>query len=196
MIALSVSRCFFPARTNITDVFIDFWKRIQASMTLAFEEKSNVQCAGSIQSLSAECQDIRKKALAIRYELLFHQISQRNLFVLLNKTTLCTQYVIHLIDAWNWLAPHLSPQEKTGMETAFKTTQYNMEALIRHLQTRQMTSMLPVTRVTDLINKTINACPGRFASLDSDALGYYSLMYFFARLNACLHEVNSILNKA
>ena len=193
IIALIVSRCFFSAKTNISDVFIDFWGKINASLSVVFEGKQCVDRPVSIQYLAAECQKIRKSALAIRYELLFHQMSRRDFYALLNQTTLCTQYVINLIDAYHWLTPYLSKQDQAGIALAVKTTRYNIDALIKHFQTQKPTAMLPVARVTDLLNHAIAEDSLRFAVLDSEALGFFNLMYFFARLNTCLNEVNATL---
>ncbi len=195
-VALIVSGFFFPAKTNIEDVFMGFWAKINASIGMVFEGKPYLNRPTSIQYLAAECQNIRKKALAIRYELLFHQMSQRDFYALLNQTTLCTQYVINLIDAWYWLAPHLSPQDHTGVALAVKTTRYNIDALIQHFKHKKTTTMLPVTRVTELLNQAIAEDSARFASLESEALGFFNLMYFFARLNTCLNEINLTLSKA
>lgn len=194
-IALIVGSCFFSDKTNVADVFIGFWSKINASIGLVFEGKPCIKRPTSIQYLAAECQKIRKKALAIRYELFFHQLSQRDFYSLLNQTTLCTQYVINLIDAWHWLAPYLSQQDQAGIAVAVKTTRHNIEVLIEHLKKNKATTMLPVTRVTELLNHAIAEDSARFASLDSEALGFFNLMYFFARLNSCLHEINLTLDK-
>lgn len=194
-IALFVGSCFFSAKTNVYDLFIGFWEKINASMNLVFEGKQCVHRPVSSQYLAAECQKIRKKAIAIRYELLFHQMSQHDFYSLLNQTTLCTQYVINLMDAYHWLEPYLSKQDKAGVEAAVKTTRYNIEVLIKHLQTKKPMAMLPVTRVTELLNQAIKEDSERFASLDNKALGFFNLMYFFACLNTCLNEVNATLGK-
>lgn len=194
-IALLVGSCFFAAKTNVYDLFIGFWQKINASLNLAFEGKPRLHRPISSQYLAAECQKIRKKAIAIRYELLFHQMSQHDFYSLLNQTTLCTQYVINLLDAYHWLEPFLSQQDHDGIDAAVKTTRYNIDALIKHLQTKKSMAMLPVTRVTELLNKAIKEDSERFASLDNEALGFFNLMYFFARLNACLNEVNITLEK-
>lgn len=196
IIALVVGSCFFSEKTNVVDIFIGFWGKINASIGLVFEGGRYIHRPTSIQYLAAECQKIRKKALAIRYELLFHQMSQRDFYALLNQTTLCTQYVINLIDTWHWLAPHLSKQDQEGIAMAVKTTRYNIDALIQHLKTKKSTAMLPVTRVSELVNQTIAGDSVRFASLESEALGFFNLMYFFTRLNVCLNEINSTLGKA
>ena len=78
---------------------------------------------------------------------------------------------------------------------AVKTTRYNIDALIQHFQNKKLTAMLPVTRVTELVNQAIAEDSARFASLDSEALGFFNLMYFFARLNTCLNDINLTLSK-
>ncbi len=196
VIAVVVGRCFLSEKTNVADVFVGFWEKINASIGLVFDGRPCIKRPSSIQYLAAECQKIRKQAMAVRYELLFHQMSQRDFYALLNQTTLSTQYVINLIDAWDWLAPYLSQQDQAGISIAVKTTQYNIDALIRHFKDKKTATMLPVTRVTALLNKAIAEDSARFASLDSEALGYYNLMYFFTRLNTCLHEINLTLAKA
>lgn len=195
VIALGVGYCFFPAKTNVANLFIDFWEKINATITLIFEGKPCVARPASIQYLAVECQKIRKEALAIRYELLFHRMSRRDFYIILNQTTLCTQYVINLIDAWHWLAPHLSKKDQADVALAVKTTQYNIHTLIKHFQSNKSTAMLPVTRVTALVHQAIADDAARFASLESEALGFFNLMYFFARLNTGLHEVNATLAK-
>lgn len=194
-IALFVSSCFFTVKTDVYGLFIGFWEKINASISLVFEEKQGIHRPVSSQYLAAECQKIRARAIAIRYELLFHQLSRRDFYSLLNQTTLCTQYVINLMDAFHWLAPYLSNSDKEGIEMAVKTTRYNIDALIQHLQTKKPMAMLPVTRVTELLHHAIIDDAARFGSLDNKALGFFNLMYFFARLNTCLIEVNKTLNK-
>ena len=184
VIALVVGRCFFSEKTNISDLFIGFWEKINASIGLSFEGKPCIKRPVSIQYLAAECQKIRKQAVAIRYELLFHQVSRRDFYMLLNHTTLCTQYVINLIDTWHWLAPYLSEQDQAKIAMAVKTTRHNIDAIISYLQNKKNVTMQPIMQMNDV---------DRFASLDNEALGFFNLMYFFTQLNTCLNEINMTL---
>ena len=56
--------------------------------------------------------------------------------------------------------------------------------------------MLPPSDLEGLLKKAIKDEPHRFATLESDALGFFNLIYFFMRLNTCLNEVYLILRKA
>lgn len=196
VIALAVGRCFFTAKTDVADLFVDFFGKLNASIRMVFEENPRIERSIPTQYLASESQKIRKNALAIRYELLFHRMSRRDFNEILSKTTLCTQYVINLMDAYHWFAPYLSQQDQDEIALAVKTTRYNIEALMRHLKEKKHTAMLPVTRVKDRLSQLISDDPVRFASLDSEALGFFSLMYFFTQLNACLTDINTTLGKA
>lgn len=195
LIALVVGACFFPLKTDVDALFIGFWGEINASLCIVFDGKQSVKSVISSQYLAVECQTIRKRALAIRYELLFHRMSRRDFHFLINQTTLCTQYVINLMDAYLWLVPYLSKEDSVGVHAAVQTTRHNIDVLIQRLQNEPSAAMLPVTRVTSLLDKAIGEDPARFACLESEALGFFNLMYFFARLNLCLNDVNTMLSK-
>ena len=123
-------------------------------------------------------------------------MSNQDFNALLTQTTLCTQTVIYLIDAYLWYAPYLNQADQDEIAMAVKTTHYNMEALMRQLKHKKHNAILPVARVSERLNQLIKEDPGHFASLDSEALGFFSLMYFFAQLNKCLTEIHTIINKA
>ncbi len=196
LIALMVSAGFFSTKTDISNLFTGLWSKINASLVIAFDGKQQVKSAMSGQYLAMECQAIRRKALAIRYELLFHRLSHRDFALLLNQTTLCTQYVINLIDAYVWLVPYLKKEDSAHILIAMQTTRHNIQRLIERFQQEEPVEMLPVTRVTELVTKAIEDDAARFASLESEALGFFNIMYFFARLNLCLNELNTTLGSS
>ena len=196
IIALSVSRFFFSEKTDVSDLFIHFFGKLDACIRMIFEEKPRVDRSNPTQYLAAESQKLRKNALIIRYQLLFHRMSQRDFNALLNKTIFCTQYIIYVIDAYYWYSPYLSQSDHDEITLAVKATHYNIEALIQHLKNKKHTAMLPVTCVSDRLNLLIKEDPVRFASLSSEALGFFSLMHFLTQLNASLADINKILGKA
>lgn len=196
VIALVVSRFFLPAQTDVADLFVDFFGKVNASIRLTFEAKACREFSIPTQYLAFENQKLRKSALTIRYELLFHRMSKQDFNALLAQTTLCTQTVIYLMDAYLWYAPYLNQPDQDEIAMAVKTTHYNMEALMRQLKHKKHTAILPVARVSERLSLLIKEDPAHFASLDSEALGFFSLMYFFAQLNKCLTEMHTIINKA
>lgn len=188
-IAIIVGHCFLAEKTDISDVFIGFWSKINASLDLVFKKKPCINRPTSIQYLAAECQKIRKKAIAIRYELLFHQMSRRDFYSVLNQTALCTQYVIHLIDAWYWLGDYLTPEDHAKIEIALNITQHNITALIQSFESKNTIELLPVDHITVLLEQAIAKDGARFALLENEAIGFFNLLYFFKRLNIGLHEI-------
>ena len=56
--------------------------------------------------------------------------------------------------------------------------------------------MLLYTNLETILKKAIEEDPHRFSSLESDALGFFNLAYFFMRLNTCLGEIYLIICKA
>lgn len=196
VVALLVSGLFFSLKTNIAEVFIGYLQKINALMTTAFQEKGRPKTLISGHSLLAEFQKIKKSALSIRYELLFHRLNPRDFTSLLNEVEICTQFVVNLIEAYHWLLPHLTKEENLIIIVAVKTTQRNIAGIINRLQENKKSKMSPATNLKKRLHKEIAENPSRFATLESDALGFFNLMYFFTRLNMHLNEVYCIVDKA
>lgn len=194
LIAIFVGCIFLPVRTNIIDVFIGYLEKMNAALALTFTTQQQSSPVISNQNLYADFQTIRKQAIAIRYEVLFHRLSRQEFNSLLMHMAFSTQYVAGLTEAYRWLVCYLTNEDKAHLETAVKTTQHNLAVLIKHLKRQKHPSMLPVINLTDLLTKAISTDAQRFASLESEALGFYSLMYFFTRLNAQLNESYRLLS--
>lgn len=56
--------------------------------------------------------------------------------------------------------------------------------------------LLAAANVTELLSKAIDQEPTRFATLESEALGFFNLMYFFTRLNTRLNDIYFLLSTA
>jgi hypothetical protein len=196
VIALAVSGVFFSLKTNIAEVFIGYLQKINALMTNSFNVKGQPKTLISGHALLADFQNIKKNALSIRYELLFHRLNPRDFNALLNQVEVCTQFVVSLIEAYQWLIPHLTEEENKIIAVAVKTTRRNINFIINRLQKNKKAKMLSSANLKKLIQEEIAGDPSRFATLESDALGFFNLIYFFRRLNMHLTEVYCIVDKA
>lgn len=196
VIALVVGGLFFSLKTNIAEVFVGYLQKINALMTTAFTVKGQPKTLISGHSLLADFQQIKKNALSIRYELLFHRLNPRDFNALLNQIEFCTQFVVNLIETYHWLMPHLTKDESMIIAVAVKTTQRNIDIIVMRLQKNKKTRMSSAANLRKLLHKEIADDPNRFATLESDALGFFNLIYFFTRLNMHLNEVYCIIDKA
>ena len=196
VIALVVGFCFFSSKTSISGLFIDYLQKIKAMMTMTFDKISPQKTSITSPSLLADFQKIKKNSLSIRYELLFHRLNIRDFNFLLNKIAMCTQLEIGLIETYTWIVPHLTKDENEIITVAVATTSHNMDALIKVLQKNKQATILPCTELAGLLKRAIEEDPTRFASLESDALGFFNLIYFFTRLNTCIDEIYQLLYKA
>ena len=66
-IAIIVGRFFLPAQTNIANLFVDFFGKINASIRLTFENKTSREFSIPTQYLAFENQKLRKSALSIAF---------------------------------------------------------------------------------------------------------------------------------
>ena len=196
LIALTVGSFFFTLKTNITDLFVDYLQKIKALLATTFNHSNQLRPIFTSQYLVADFHKIRKSAIAIRYELLFHRLSQQDFNALLNQMGLCTRYIINIRESYNWLLPHLCKEDIKFINVAAQTTAHNIEALILHLQKIKHEAILPATSVSNLIAQAIEDNPARFATLESNALGFFSLMYFFRRLNISLNEIYALIDNS
>ncbi|AHE68168.1 FUSC family protein [Legionella oakridgensis] len=191
-IALTVGCFLFPVKTNVADLFIGYLQKMNALLKMVIKTKQ-ARTYVSSHVLSMDFQDIKKNALSIRYELLFHRLSGQDFFTVLNRIEQCSLYMSNLIESYQWLLPHLNQDDIRLIETAANTTKHNIKVLILQLQKEGNSTMLPAANVSSLLAKAITKHPERFASLESDTHGFYSLMYFFTQLNENLNEVSVVL---
>jgi len=194
VIALLVGRFFLTSKVDIVELFVAHIDKIQAILTLTFEPLHTTEII-STQHLYSNFQMIRKNAVTIRYEMIFQHINSRDFRLLLTQSAFCTQYVISLVDIYTWVKPHLTAAEKKDVDLAFKTTLHNLTVLERHLRKEAHDPAMRVVNLNELLIKAIKSEPQRFASLNSEALGFYNVMYFFARLNTRLNEIHFLLGK-
>lgn len=196
IIALLVGGVFFSLKTNIAEIFIGYLEKIKALLTTSFGINKQPKTLISGHTLFADFQKIKKDAISIRYELLFHRLNARDFNDLINQVAFCTQFVVNLIEAYKWLLPHLTDEENLIIKVAVKTTQNNLDVIIRRLRENKKAKVLSAANLPELLNNEVAEDPARFATLDSDALGFFNLIYFFTRLNTHLNEVYYIIDKA
>lgn len=195
IVALVVGFCFFSLKTNISMLFIEYLQKIKATMSITFETKSQFETIVTGQSLFADFQHIKNMALSIRYELLFHRLTANDFNSLLNNLSFSTQHVIRLLEGYSWMASHLNKEEQSSITLAAKTISQNIDTIIARLQQKTETSGLLSLRLSECLEKAIQEAPSRFATLESDALGFFNLTYYFTRLNMCLNEIYYIVSK-
>lgn len=196
LIALVVGGLFFSLKTDVAELFIGHLEKVKALIATAFDKQPNREFFTSARSLLADFQNIKNNALSIRYELLFHRLNRNDFNSLLNQVAFCTQFVVNLMESYHWLMQHLTPEEAKIIAVAVKTTQHNLGVVIKRLQKNKKAEMLSAANLPTLLNKDIEENPNRFATLESDALGFFNLIYFFTRLNKHLNEVYFIIDKA
>lgn len=193
LIALMVGRFLLPVKTNMIEVFVGHIEKIQASLSLSFLPFQQTNEWVTSQQLYSDFLNLRNNALAIRYEFLFRRISYRDFNLLMTESGFCTQYVVGLIEAYHWLSPYLTPEDKTDVMLALRTTQHNLRSLKKKLHDKKHDSMLQSANLIDLLVKAIKSDPTRFVELNTEVLGYFNLMYFFARLNMRLNHIYLLL---
>ncbi|MDX1838640.1 FUSC family protein [Legionella taurinensis] len=196
LIAVLVGCFFLPVKTDIAGLFIGHFEKMKASLSLGFLNQSPLSLPVISFPLAADFQAIRKKAIAIRYEVLFHYINRHDFGVLLTQTAICTQYVVGVLDAYQWLMNYLSREDKQRIRQVVETTQHNIETLIKQLKQEPHDAMKPPCDMIDLVTKAIEEDPTRFAHLDNQGLGYFNLMHFFTRLNTRLNDIYRLLDKS
>jgi uncharacterized membrane protein YccC len=196
LIALVVSGLFFSLKTDMAELFVGYLQKINALLTTTCSVNNQPNTLNTAHLLQADFQKIKQNALAIRYELLFHRLNSRDFNSLLVEVEFCTQFVVNLIEAYHWLGPHLTQEERGLIAVAVTTTQQNIDNIVIRLQQNQKAEMLSVTNLTHFLTKEITEDPSRFATLESDALGFFNLIYFFTRLNTHLNNVYNIIDNA
>jgi hypothetical protein len=196
VIALVVGGVFFTQKTNVTELFVGYLQKLKALISSTFDTKSRHKALITGRSLLVDFQIIKNSALAIRYELLFHRLNRNDFNSLLNQVAFCTQCIVNLIEAYHWMLQHLTNEECKMIDVAVQTTQYNLDVLILRLQHNKQANILSADNLPKLVSKDIADDASRFASLESDALGFFNLMYFFTQLNKHLNAVYSAINKA
>lgn len=193
-IAMTVGFFLFPIKTDVRDVMVGYLQKMKALMVMVFQTKQ-IRSHVSGKKLLTEFHEIKKNALVIRYELLFHRLNLNEFNRVLDHMGRCTQYITNLIESYQWLFASLDAEKMKIVQNAAKTTAYNIKVLIDHLQKKQHANMIPASKVAVSLANAIEEQPQHFASLESDALGFFSLMYFFTELNKALNEVYVIFCK-
>ncbi|KTC64475.1 Predicted membrane protein (plasmid) [Legionella adelaidensis] len=194
IIALIVGFLVFPLKTNINGLLVNYLEKMKALLTTFFTN-TKVRTLVTRQSLSTDLQKIRKAALAIRYELFFHRLKPADFNAALNNLVIATRYTFNLVESSEWLFPHFTEEEAQMMAVAYKTTEKNLLILINYLRSKNAEEMLGTKHLSCLIEKTIQENPKKFAELNSDALGFFSLLYFFIQVNMHLKELYQLLAK-
>lgn len=194
-VAVLVGFFFMPVKTNIRQIFIGYLEKMDESLAAMFLDSHQNRLLIK-ERLYEEYQAIRKKTLSIRYEVFFHRLNTFNFNSLWTQILFCTQYLANLIETYQWLSFYLNEDEKNNVKVAVQTTQHNIQTIIKVLSDVKPAEMVSAQHLLDLLNQAIAADPARFATLDTEALGFYNLMYFFSRLNTRLHEIYALLQQA
>jgi hypothetical protein len=192
-VALFVGSFFFPLRRNVSCMFVLYLQKMKASLDATIHP-SEIRSPISNQQLAVDFQEIKHDAMAIRYQLLFHRLNAQQFNALLQYVGFCVHFTINIIESYKWLSCRLCDEEIPMVKKAVETTEHNIQALVDLLEKKPCAQLLPVTNVSDLLQHEINRCPKRFSSLESDALGFFSLMYFFTQLNINLNHAFDMLN--
>ncbi|WED42404.1 FUSC family protein [Legionella cardiaca] len=195
LIAIGVGFFFLPVRTNIRELFINYLEKMNNSLTAIFTESHYNQLIIK-ENLYEEFQTIRKKAMAIRYEVFFHRLNRLDFNSLWTHALICTQYLANLIESYQWLSLHLRAEDKEIVVMAAQTTQHNIHMIINLLKGMQDVNMIPAQNLLDRLSEAIVTEPTRFAALEDEALGFYNLMYFFSRLNTRLQQIAALVHHA
>lgn len=194
-IAMTVGFFLFPIKTDVKDLMVGYLQKMKALMVMVLQMKQ-IRTHVSGKNLLTEFHHIKKNALVIRYELLFHRLNLNEFNNVLNHLGRCTQYVTNLIESYQWLFASLDKDEMRAVQNAAKTSEHNINVLIYHLQKKQHADMIPASKVAVSLAKAIEEQPQHFASLESHALGFFSLMYFFTELNKALNGIYVIFCKS
>ncbi|ASQ45143.1 FUSC family protein [Legionella clemsonensis] len=192
LIAVLVGFFFLPVKTNVTEIFIAYLEKMDRSIASIFGTLPQEQLIIK-QDLLMEFQKIRKQALSIRYEVFFHRMTMRDFNSLLTQILFCTQYIANVIEAYQWLCTILSEEDKKNIAIAVHITQHNIQVLVKLLNNFKSNEMISAQHLLDILDKAITLHPKQFVALNDKALGFYNLMYFFARLNTRLHDSYSLL---
>ncbi|WP_419419274.1 FUSC family protein [Legionella sp. D16C41] len=193
-IAILVSRFCLPVKTNIPKIFIKNIEQIQMILNLTFEEEKHHPIIES-QRLYADFQALRNNSLTISYEFLFHRMNRKDFYLLMTESAFCIKYVVGLIEAYRWIEPYLTQEERNHIKFSLEVTQANLTTLKKRLKNEDYGSMLPPNNLMEQFNKAIRDDPKRFATLDHKALGFFNLIYFFTRLNTRLNDIYYLLSK-
>lgn len=195
VIALGVGCFFFSNRTDVRDLLCGYLQKMKAVIANVFFTRNQARTAVTGKALADEFQQIKKDACSIRYELLFHRLNPHRFHTLLNQIEYCTLTVLNLTESYEWLMAYLSPDEREAVLQAAKTTVENIEALVSCFN-QHTSKFVSAADVSELLNQAIARDPGRFASLESNALGFFSVMYIFTRLNQVLGEAYALIKGA
>lgn len=191
-IALSVGSFCFPLKTNIMNQLSGYLQKMKASLESVFHA-SQVRTQVSGQALTTEFQHIKQDAFILRYELFFHRLNLNDFYYLIHQIERAKQYLISLIEIYHWLLPHLKEEDNKVIFSAVQTTSDNLDILIQYLDQNHPGKMLPAANLSEMLEQAIYDDPERFASLERDAQGVFSLMYFLTCLNTCLNEAYTII---
>ena len=184
---------FFPSKTNVSDLFIAYLEKMSGLLESIFCSPEPPKTRVASQYLTADLHRIKKAALTIRLELLFHRLNTFDFYSLLNNIESSTQWMCNLMASYRWLFPLLSAEELKMVRTAAKGAQGNIAVIIRTLRKEKHSRMLPSMHVSDMIKKIIEDEPNHFAKLESSALGFYSLMFFFSKFHTDLREIGTLI---
>mgnify|MGYP005862269739 CR=1 FL=1 len=195
-IALIVACFFFSNRTNVACLLGGYLQKMKASIANVFLTRDQACTLVSGKSLVDEFQHIKKDAFAIRYELLFHRLNPRHFYTLLSQFEYCTQTILNLTESYEWFMAYLEADERERVLQAAKTSINNIEAVMSGLSQNIQLPFVPAADVFGDLKQVIISHPERFATLESNAFGFFSLMYLLTRLNEVLHEAYVLINTA
>lgn len=194
IIAIVVGFIFFPLKRDVNNLLAAYFQKMERIMDSIFNCPAPTRRRLASEYLSVDLQTLKKEALGIRLELLFHRMSAANFNRLLNFMENATKYMATLVASYRLLYQHLSFEEKEMVTHAYSVTKDNIGAIIRHLHHNPHQLRASPIQVPDLIVKAVEKNPQHFAKLEGNAFGFYSLMHFFTKLNADLNSIDVLLH--
>jgi hypothetical protein len=194
IIAIVVGFFFFPLKRDVNQLLVTYFQKMQIILEGVFNNPLPKRARLASDYLSVDLQKLKKEALGIRLELLFHRLNAANFNRLLNFMENATKYMGTLVTTYRLLFKNLTPAELEMVNAAFSVSRDNINAIVRHLNRDVHKITCSPIKVADLIVKAVEENPQHFAKLEGNALGFYSLMYFFSKLNDDLNSIDSLLH--
>lgn len=194
IIAIVVGFIFFPLKRDVNSLLAAYFQKMQTILGSIFNCPSPKRTRLASEYLSVDLQKLKKEALGIRLELLFHRLSAANFNRLLNYMESATKYMGTLVASYRLLYQHLNSEEREMLSQAYSVTRDNIDAIVGHLNNNPHKLTPSIIQFSDLIVKVVEKNPQHFAKLDGNAFGFYSLMHFFTKLNADLNSIDVLLH--
>lgn len=192
-IALIVGYFFSSSKTNVALIFEGVFQKMEAYIVTVADPTSSSETLINAQRLLADFKKIKKNAVSIRYELLFHRLNAHDFNVLLNNVLFCMYWMVRILNVSHWLGAGLREEDQAMILMAVKTTTHNFRVIRPLLRGDKQGVLVSMTSVFDVLNDAVTTDPTRFAILDDEAVSVFNVLYFFNRLNQHLHDIHGVL---